>query len=303
MGWGKFLSFIFILFSISLLVFYWFIPFNSVEFGIKSKDSNFNIGNSSTKDMQFYDNMRYPSKEISYKIYECPLQKKENMNEAFEIVSNISILEFYSVDSKEDISVTCDSKNKIKEGLFIAGEGGPTNITKTDKFNVISHGSILLIKKSLCSKPNVAIHEVFHTLGFDHSKNPRNIMYNVSRCNQVIGNDTINLINELYSSPSYSDLDFENVSAKMNGRYLDIDMSIRNNGLKESEDTKIIVYVDKKQIKEINLESMEVGFGRVITFTNIWVSKINVEKIEFLINSSFNELEKENNRVILEIKK
>ena len=62
----------------------------------------------------------------------------------------------------------------MKEGLFIAGEGGPSNITKSGDFSVITHGSILLIKESKCERPNIAIHELLHALGFDHSENPNN---------------------------------------------------------------------------------------------------------------------------------
>jgi len=84
--------------------------------------------------------MRYPNSKISYKIYDCPLQKKDNMKRAFEMISNKTILDFYSINSNEEISVTCDSKNKIEEGLFIAGEGGPTNMS-------IMIGTIKLFQK------------------------------------------------------------------------------------------------------------------------------------------------------------
>tara|TARA_Y100000034_G_scaffold54708_1_gene66996 strand:- start:5515 stop:6426 length:912 start_codon:yes stop_codon:yes gene_type:complete len=303
MGWTKFFSFLFILFAVSLLILYWFIPIRTIEFGVKSKNSNFNMNDSIIGNMQFYDNMRYPDSRISYNIYDCPLQKEDNMKRAIEIISNETILEFYSVDFNEEISITCDSKNKIEKGLFIAGEGGPTNITKTERFNVISHGSILLIKKTLCPKPNVEIHELLHTLGFDHSSNIKNIMYNISRCNQEIGKDTIKLINELYSTPSYSDLSLENISAVMHGKYLDLNISIINNGLKDSERTTIIVSSNKKIIKEIDLDSIKIGSGRLISFSNIWVPKINIQELELFINSSFNEIEKENNKIILEIRK
>jgi len=218
MGWKIFFSFIFILFTISLLILYWFVPFKITEFGMKYGNSNFSLNNESGN-MQFYPNMRYPNPKISYQIYDCPLQKEDNMEWAFEILSDMSILSFYPVNYNEEISVTCDSKNKIEEGLFIAGEGGPTNISKAGKFNVIFHGGILLIRESKCEKPNIAIHELLHSLGFNHSSNPNNIMYYISGCGQTIGEDIPELINELYSIPSYPDLSFENVSAVMHGRY------------------------------------------------------------------------------------
>jgi len=320
MGWKILFSLIFILFASSLLIFYWFIPFKTIEFGAKSGNFNFSLNNESGN-MQFYQNMRYPSSEISYQIYDCPLQKKNDMERAFQIISNISVLSFYSVDYNDtlkgipnqvglreghdasEIFVTCESKNKIEEGLFIAGEGGPTNITQSGNFNVILHGSVLLIRESKCERPNIAIHELLHALGFAHSENSNNIMYPISRCEQIIGEDIPKLISELYLVPSYPDLSFENVSAVMSGRYLDINMTIRNNGLKDSERVKVIIYADEEFVKEIDLDALEIGYGKKIMLGNVWVPKINVNRLEFFINSSFSELEKNNNRIILEIKK
>lgn len=302
MAWKIFFSLVFIIIAVSLLVLYWFMPFGISEFEArKIGSSNFTI-NGFEKDMQFYENMRYPSSKISYKIENCPLQKEDEVERAFEILSIQTILSFYSVNSNEEISVTCDSGTKINGGLFIAGEGGPINITQTEKFNVIFNGKILLIRKSNCENPNIALHELLHALGFTHSSNPNNIMYNVSKCSQTIGQDTLDLINKLYSYPSYPDLSFENVSAVMHGRYLDMNIGIRNNGLKKSEKATISIYADKELVKEIELEPLDIGYGREIFLKNVWISKISVSELELSIDYSLNELEKENNKITLKIK-
>ena len=304
MGWKIFLSLIFSLFVVALLVFYWIIPLDTITYRINSPGhSNFSLNNYENNSMQFYKNMRYPSSEISYMIDRCPLKKKDEMRQAFDTVSNQTVLNFYSVNSDEEISVTCESRAKIEGSLFIAGEGGPVNITQSDKFNVIHSGAILLIRESKCPNPNIGIHELLHALGFDHSNNPNNIMYNVSKCDQTIGQDTINLLNFLYSFPSQPDLSFENVSASMKGRYLDLNMTIRNNGLKISESTKISIYADEKLIKEVDFDILNIGHGRIVVLTNIFILQKNIGVLKFSIDSDFAELEKDNNQVTLEIKK
>ena len=127
----------------------------------------------------------------------------------------------------------------MNENYFVAGEGGPTNISSTNDFNVITHGQVLLLRDSDCPTPNVATHELLHALGFAHSTNPNNVMYPVTNCDQTIGQDIPELINTLYSTPSYSDLSFANASAIIHGRYLDTNISISNNGLNDSEQGNI----------------------------------------------------------------
>lgn len=301
MGWKAMLGLIFFIIVVGLLISYWFIPWKSSEFFIKSGNTNFSTSNDS--EMQFYSNMRFPTSEISYKIDEsCTLQKKDDMERGFEIIENLTLLSFYLVNSNEEISVTCSSKN-IREGdMFVAGEGGPTNISQAGNFNVIFTGMILLIKDSKCPKPNVAMHELFHVLGFKHSSNPNNIMYNFSRCDQEISQDMINLINELYSYPTYPDLVFEDVSASMNGRYLDLNLTVRNYGLKDAEASSVKIYADGKSIKEVELKPVEIGYGRSVYLSNLFISQLNVETIIVEIKTVFQELDKENNKIILQIR-
>ena len=283
-----------------LLVVYWFIPYNTIDFGASSGNYNFNLeNNNDTTGMQFYKNMRFPEKRISYKIEDCNIQKLNELEEAFNIIAESTILEFYKVDFDEEISVSCDSDIKIEGKMFIAGEGGPTNITQLEKYNLILHGQILLIKNSDCLRPNVATHELLHVLGFDHSENPNNIMYPISKCKQVIGNDTLDLINELYSIPSYPDLVFENVSAVMHGKYLDANLSIRNNGFQTSSVSQILIYADDKFVEAVNLEELEPGHGKAILLTNHRVLKLNINELEFVIDTEFEELDKENNKLNL----
>ena len=51
------------------------------------------------------------------------------------------------------------------------------------------------------------------------------------------------------------------------------------------------------------MKGIGIGYGRSIILTNLLISQFSVEKIELLIESSFSELDKKNNKINLEIKK
>jgi hypothetical protein len=299
----KFLfGFLFFLLVIVLLVLYWFVPLSTTEFSSFSKSPDEKFFNETS--FQFYPNMRFADSKISYKIEDsCPLQKQDDMERAFEILSSRTPLRFFPATSYEEVSVFCDNGTKLEGGLFVAGEGGPVNITQSGEFNVISNGKILLFKESSCPEPNVALHELLHVLGFDHVNNPNGIMYNLSRCDQEMSQSTIQTLYNLYSIPSLPDLTFEDASAIMEGKYLDLNMSVRNNGLKPSSGAMIDVYADGKKIRDFELIPLDVGHGRIISLTNLFVVKLSVNQITLSINYTQDELSKENNEVKLQIKK
>ncbi len=301
MGWKTIITLIFGLFLISLMIFY-FIPFNTINFSTNTGNYNFSViqGNST---MQFYPNMRFSSQEISYRIFDCPLQKEDDMEFAFDIMENITPLRFYPVVNNEEISITCEEILRVDKDFFIAGEGGPVNITVSGQFNVIMNGEILLIKESDCPRPNIALHELFHVLGFGHSSNQGNIMYNITNCDQTIGQDMIQLIETLYSVPSYPDLSLENVSAVMTGRFLSVNMIIMNRGLNNAGASKVYIYVDNTFLKELDLIPLETGRGRIISISNIFVTQLNINELDFIISSDFKEITKDNNEKKLKVEK
>jgi hypothetical protein len=297
-------GFLIVIICILLLAIYWFVPLNTSEFSLSSHpNSNFSLDSYGNSSLQFYPNMRFKDTSIYYKIENCPLQRKNDMEWAFQIMEDKTILNFYPVSSKEDITVTCEEAEKTDGKLFIAGEGGPTNITVAGEFNVIEKGKILLMKDSECERPNIALHELLHVLGFDHSSNPKNIMYEVSRCDQIVSEDIINFINEIYSIPAEPDLSFENASSLMHGKYLDINFSIRNTGLADSGESVVKILADGKEVEKMNVPPIEVGYGRKISVMNIWIKQLEVQKIDFIIEDDFEELDKANNILSFEIKK
>ena len=304
MSWKAMTSFVVFLMLAGLFLFY-FLPLGKiVEFGVANSGSNNftlegSVGNAS---MQFYENMRYQKKDISYKITDCPVAKLDEMRRAFDIIEAATVLNFYETEFDEMITVTCDSTIKTSGRAFIAGEGGVTNVTSSGEFNVISKGQVLLLRESKCANPIVGTHELFHALGFDHSDNPNNIMYPTVKCSQEISQDMINHISWLYSFPDVPDLLFEEASASMQGKYLSLSATIRNHGLTDSYPSKMAIYADGKQIKDFDIESISVGGGKIITLTNILVAQLSVDEIEVRLQSDYEEINKDNNVVVLEIK-
>lgn len=304
---GKiFLSILAFIFFVGLLLLYEFFPLTNDNYEMSvPEEKNFNVGVYAPENMQFYESMRFPDREISYRISSfCGVAKKADMEGAFEIIENRTVLKFYPSEKDAEIFVSCQEKDTIdSSGLFIAGEGGPTKIVQTDNFNIIYGGEILLVRNSDCQIPNVPIHELFHVLGFVHSSNPGNIMYNVSKCNQVLGDDIIRRINELYAVESQPDLSFENATAFVHNRYVDINMSVKNNGLVESPKAKIKIYADEELLKEIDFAPLKVGYGRTISLGNVYSKEREISSLRLVIDTSFKELDKENNEAKLELKK
>ncbi|MDP2672411.1 MAG: matrixin family metalloprotease [Nanoarchaeota archaeon] len=294
---------IFLIFIVSMLWIYWFTGFGDVQLSKpKIQDSNFSM-NLTSDNMQFYENLRYSDSKISYSIADkCTLQKRADAERAFEILENKTILDFYKVSDNEEILITCESRQKIKEDYFIAGEGGPVNISRAGQFNVIFNGQVLLIRQSECPNPNIALHEILHALGFGHSANENNIMYEISECSQTLGDDIPRFIDELYSVPSQSDLAFEEVVPLIHdGKYLDLNMSVKNIGLKDSEKAFVNIYLDNEVFEKIELKELKVGAGMKITIQNLKLKTTNFNEIKFIIETDFEELNKANNEVSFNI--
>lgn len=288
-----------VIFFIIIMVVYWFVPFSQFQFSTNT-NPEFNVGNISSE-MQFYPNMRYPSSNISYHIdSNCSLRKKTDMTRAFNYLANLTVLNFYSVDNNQEITVSCDDQVKPSgNGYFVAGEGGPTKVIAGDNFYVIFKGKVLLLRSYSCSKPNIEIHELLHALGFNHSKNKNNIMYPISDCSQTLGTEIPQKIDELYSYPSYPDLKVANASAQIDGRYLNLNVSINNIGLNDSTSSKLFVYGDGVKIKEMNIKEIKIGEGLNVKLTNVWIPKRSIEKLNVSVENNGSELSLENNYVIL----
>jgi len=285
---------------LGLLLTYWLFP--GIQIRKEMQGSNLVITSYEfgSEQMQFYKNMRFLDKNISYKIFGCPPSKISNFKRAIEILEDTTILEFTSVDVDEKISVFCQERNKVvDENFFVAGEGGPTKIIVSGDFNVIERGEIMLIRDSDCSLPIVPLHELLHVLGFNHSNNTGNIMYNVSDCRQELGQEIPNLINNLYSISTLPDLFLKNASVKIHSGYLDFNATIFNIGLLDSKPSVLNVYLNEDKIYDSEIKEISYGAGSNILVENIKLkTRDEVFEIKFEVLSSEKEIEKKNNLLV-----
>ena len=271
---------------------------------------------------QFYPNMKFNHNDISYYIdNNCDNEKKQKMRLAFdELSNNVPIISFYPTVNNPDIEITCNQQSQIvseNEGKkhFVAGEGGAKEIIQTGRFNIITEGVILLyenpkIRTIECDYPNVALHELMHVFGFDHTNNKRSLMYPlIESCDQILDLSIINYLNTLYSQPNLPDLYFEDLKVTKKGRYIDFNLTIKNSGAIDAESVILTILDDNKVIHEDELcpeeDSCIFKFGSGISiFTkNLKLKHLNPDQISFIIdkNNKIKEIDENNNLVNIKL--
>ena len=294
---------LFVFLGLGLYVLWLNMPTEPIQFEefIFDRDNPFENVNFSK--IQFYPNMRYKDKRISYSISSsCDLSKKRDIVAAFSIISDKSILEFYETDNEAEIKILCSdiAPRPEEEGHFVAGEGGPSEIINTTNYAVIFSGKVSLFRENECQNPNIAIHEILHALGFDHNDNQKSVMYPLTKCEQEIDNYLIEEINRLYSVESMPDLAVGSVIANKTGRYLNFEASVINLGLDDSKSATLSIYAEDVLIKDFDLGLINVGTKKILSVQNLAISRKS-ELISFEIKTLENELSKENNFVELRL--
>ena len=269
---------------------------------------------------QFYNNMRFPDKKISYKIERiCDSKKRAETTKAFSILSEETILEFYNSDSDTEITIFCSeiAPEAGTEDYFVAGEGGPTEVINTSIYAVIFKGKVSFFRDEKCDRPNIALHEILHALGFDHNNNPKSVLFPTLDCEQVIDQEIINDINNLYSVEKSPDLKIENLDGSKSGRYLNFEIQVVNQGLENAKKVFLKVYYNDELIKfegnkeALSFEDINVGTTKILSVTNSKIPLISnakarisediEEKIRFVVDEEnlIDEIFEDNNEVEL----
>ena len=260
---------------------------------------NFNISGN----VQFYKNMRFPDKEITYKFEDkCQTKKKEQVSEAFDIIASKTILKFLHSQENGEITITCSElpPEPEQKGHFIAGEGGPTEIINTSLYAVILAGKISLFRPERCERPNIEIHEILHALGFDHNSNKNSILYPILDCSQKIDDYIINELNALYLQKSLPDLKIKELNASKSKIYLNFHIEIINQGLKNSENATLGIYSNGKLVNNFDLGPIEIGTTKIFEVNNLKV-KNSLKNFVFTIDkeNKIEEILENNNEISL----
>jgi len=255
----------------------------------------------------FSENLRFNHNDISYYVDpDCPADSRARMEAAMEIFADkIAIVSFYETLSGEpDIDINCSmSEIKLGENYYAAGEGGPVEIINTSLFKTIRKGMVTLYKKIECDYPIVELHELLHVFGFDHSPNPKSIMYNTSACDQRMTSDIILLMQKLYSIKPRPDLRISDIKATKHGGYLDFNITVLNEGLIDAHDVSFTLIADGKEVDEIEMGEIGIGFGRTLKAANIKLPSRSVDEIELVVDFDdlIDEVNEDNNRVRLSV--
>ena len=265
---------------------------------------NFNYGDTPV----FEENLRFNHNNISFFIEPtCSEKRRDSMLEAFDwFHSEMQIVSFYEVNRHEtaDILVGCsDDYIEVGEDLFAAGEGGPSRMINTSKFKTIEEGKISLYRDSVCPKPIVELHELCHVFGFDHTLNPKSIMYNLSRCDQRITPDMIRIIRDLYEIVPLPDAKINSINATKRGRYLDFEITVLNDGMIKITNMSIGLFSKDEKFETFYLGEIGIGYGKTIKATNVKLPSRSTNEIEFKIDSEKEVLEfdEKNNNVRLSV--
>lgn len=303
-----------VLFLIICLIIFWsiFFWYNLIANSKTESYDSFAIGSSSRpvsfNSMQFYNNMRFASNKISYDAESaCDSKKLADIYEAFSILSNRTLLNFYQTTKDPQINFLCseitfEKLSGEQKSYYVAGEGGPTEaINLSNGYYLIEHGQVSIFGNEKCNKPNLALHEILHVLGFDHSSNPKSIMYPVTNCDETLDDSIVQEINQIYSVSSLSDLVIEKINANKTSSLLSFSINVANYGFIDAVNTTLDVISNGSTIFEHDLGTITPGTKKIFDIQNFKV-QLKSNSLLFIVSSNNkSELSLDNNKVELSL--
>lgn len=254
---------------------------------------------------QFYPNMRYQNRTITY-IMEpaCTAKKRQDIARALAILEENTILQFVQSDTAPEIKYICSELPAPSNSTdhFVAGEGGPTSIINTTRYVVILSGKVSLYRTEKCELPVLALHETLHALGFDHTRDTKSIMFPISDCQQQLDSFIIQQLREVYAADTLPDLTIEQVTANARGHLLAFDINVSNYGLADVTNASLIINANGVVSKTFPLAEIKMGKRRTLSARNIQLST-EAQTLEFIVtaNPPGAEIDLANNHALLHL--
>lgn len=303
--YGFFLISLLVALGFSAYYLYQFWPREPVNLHAVSNESNVVVQND-LPSKQFYQRMRYQDRIISYSISDsCATERVSAMKRAFSNIESLTVLKFEPVLHGDPmLHVLCSNlaPEAGHEDYFVAGEGGPSRVLNSTLYSIILEGKIALYRDDTCEGGKVATHELLHALGFDHNNNPRSILYPTLKCDQEIDSEIIQSINKLYLQDNLPDLFFFSTAATKSGRYLNFNVEVLNQGLRESAVSDVKVYADNELAGKFDIGSVGVGARKILNVENLKIP-LDASTIVFIVDEDNKviELFENNNQATLRL--
>lgn len=303
-------------FAFLIYTLYQYIPGEPQEMNAVLETPKLETRNLSYTVKQFYPNMKFNHNSISYTIdSQCSQGQSQMMLLAFsELASKVGEINFVSLASPgntPDIEVSCsgDAKPFTEKDFFIAGEGGAKEIIKTERYNVITQGIVLLYDTEQtavqCDWPNLEMHELLHVFGFEHSQDKNSLMYPyLESCDQKLDDSIVQDLKELYSRENLPDLYFGDVQAVKKGRYLDFNVTVKNSGDVYARGVSLTVLDSGEELENFFLDDIPFGGGVNFQVSNLRLRSRSSSDIEIVLDNynSIKEIDKANNIAKLEFR-
>lgn len=221
-------------------------------------------------------------------------------------------ISFQEVGSKEEAEIIISWFASLSDTPTsrVVGEGGPTKAIETGgKYTLIAGGEIFLLPtENGCVGVNRPMHEIGHVLGLGHAPPGHgDIMYpNEISCKQNITQITVDAVNSIYDGEPAADLVLSNVSVVKKGGLVDVSLSVRNVGLRDSVQSSLGFFADGEVIDSLTapkfsiIPSISPGSGVSSRVTNARIpSGVREIRIQADSKGDVKEMDEDNNDALV----